>query len=200
VVKPSVITSGKSALLTWTSTGATACTGSDAWSGAQATSGSQSVSPTQIGPNGFTLTCTGAGGVAAATAVLNVNGPPSITLSVSPSTINIGESANLVWTGDATSSTCTASGDWNGTQPSGGAQQVSQSDAGTFVYTLSCLSAAGDESVAASTTLVVKDANTSSAGGGNGHGGGGMLGIQELISLGALLALRRRALAVVRCE
>jgi uncharacterized repeat protein (TIGR03803 family) len=197
VVKPSVITSGKSALLTWTSTGATACTGSDAWSGAQATSGSQSLSPTQIGPDGFTLTCTGAGGVAAATAVLNVNGPPAITLSVSPSTINVGESANLVWTGDATSSTCTASGGWSGTQPSAGAQQVSPGKAGTFVYTLTCLSAAGDASVAGSTTLVVKDANTASAGGGNGRGGGGMVGVQELIGLGALLALRRRALAVV---
>ena|ERR1700678_2184270 len=142
--------------------------------------------------------CIGAGGVAAATAVLDVNGPPAITLSVSPSRINVGESANLGWTGDATGSTCAASGGWSGTQPSAGAQQVSPGKAGTFVFTLTCLSAAGDASVAGSTTLVVKDTNTASAGGGNGHGGGGMVGVQELIGLGALLALRRRALAVAR--
>jgi uncharacterized repeat protein (TIGR03803 family) len=193
-VKPSVITSGKSALLTWTSTSATACTGSDAWSGVQATSGSQNLTPTQVGTIGFTLTCTGAGGVAAATAVLDVNPPPDITLSVSPSTINVGESANLVWSGDDTNYTCTASGHWSGTQPSAGSQQISPSGAGTFVYTLTCLSAAGDASVAGSTTLVVKDANTASASSGNGHGGGGMLDVQELIGLGVLLALRRRSL------
>jgi hypothetical protein len=191
---PNTFTSDRSTVVTWTSTGATSCTASGVWSGAQATSGSQTVSTKQVGNPTLTLTCTGAGGDALVTEILYVNSPPTLTMSVSPSTINAGESANLVWNGTDTDSTCTASGDWSGSQSFVGKQSVTQSSAGTYVYTLTCTSTAGDETVAASTTLVVKDTATNSASestGGTSHGGG-TLGIEELIGLGVLVALRRK--------
>jgi hypothetical protein len=63
---------GTSATVTWSSTGASSCVASDAWSGAQATAGSSVQTPAASGTSKFTLTCTGAGGSAKASADLIV--------------------------------------------------------------------------------------------------------------------------------
>jgi hypothetical protein len=75
---PTSITLGQSTSLSWTVTNATSCTGSNAWSGtvSPATSGSQSVTPTSMGSFTYTLTCTGAGGSANASAGLTVTANP----------------------------------------------------------------------------------------------------------------------------
>ena len=70
-VSPATIVAGASATLTWSSTNATSCTASGSWSGSEATSGTQSVTPAVNGSYSYTLTCTGAGGTTAATAVLS---------------------------------------------------------------------------------------------------------------------------------
>jgi uncharacterized protein (TIGR03118 family) len=67
----SSVTLDQSAILTWSSTGATSCTASGAWSGAMATSGMQTVTPTSAGNDMYTLTCDGA----AMTATLTVTAP-----------------------------------------------------------------------------------------------------------------------------
>jgi hypothetical protein len=71
-VNPTSITVGQSAILTWSSTDATACTASGAWSGAEGTAGSLSLTPTDPGVVTYTLDCTGAGGLASASASLTV--------------------------------------------------------------------------------------------------------------------------------
>jgi len=81
-VQPTTITQGQSATLTWSSSTGTSCTASGAWSGPQAGSGTQSVSPTTIGANTYTLTCSG--GVYSsnnASAVLTVNAASAFTKS-----------------------------------------------------------------------------------------------------------------------
>jgi hypothetical protein len=153
-VNPTSITVGQNATLTWSSTNATTCTASNAWSGAQATSGTQTVSPTQIGTNTYTLTCTGPGGSLIASTPLTVNNPPlpTVTLSVAPTSITLGQSATLTWSStDAT--TCTASNAWSGTQAISGTQSVSPAQIGTNTYTLTCTGPGG--SLIASTPLTV---------------------------------------------
>jgi uncharacterized protein (TIGR03118 family) len=58
-VKPTAITLGQSAVVTWTSNTGTNCTASGAWSGSLAASGTQTVTPTAAATDTFTLNCTG---------------------------------------------------------------------------------------------------------------------------------------------
>jgi hypothetical protein len=70
---PTTLTVGASTTLTWSSTHATSCSASGAWSGAQAVSGTQSETPAQTGATTYTLTCSGDGGSATASATVEVN-------------------------------------------------------------------------------------------------------------------------------
>jgi outer membrane lipoprotein SlyB len=80
---------------------------------------------------------------------------PSITISVSPTSVKAGENANLTWS--ATNATsCTASGTWSGTQPPSGSQQVTTSSAGANAYTLMCNGPGG--SSANTATLAITEA------------------------------------------
>ncbi len=87
---------------------------------------------------------------------------PTIDLAVQPSTITVGQSATITWTtGNAAS--CTASGAWNGAEPSGGNTVVTPTTAGSDTYTLTCTgmgSAAygGSASTTKSVTLTVNAA------------------------------------------
>lgn len=80
---------------------------------------------------------------------------PSITISVSPTSVKAGENANLTWS--ATNATaCTASGTWTGTQSTSGSQQVTTSAAGANAYTLMCNGPGG--SAANTATLAISEA------------------------------------------
>ncbi len=72
-VSPTSITSGQSATLTWSSTGATSCTGTGF--AASGTSGSVSVSPTANAS--YSISCTGTGGSTSASANVAVSAPVS---------------------------------------------------------------------------------------------------------------------------
>ncbi len=72
-VSPATITVGASTVITWSSTGATACAASGSWTGAEATSGTSKVTPTAAGTATYTLACTGQGGTTSKSATLTVN-------------------------------------------------------------------------------------------------------------------------------
>jgi hypothetical protein len=59
VVKPTTISLGQSAVVTWTSNTGTSCTASGGWSGTLAASGTQTVTPTATGMDTFSLACSG---------------------------------------------------------------------------------------------------------------------------------------------
>jgi len=63
--------------------------------------------------------------------------PPTATLSVNPTTINLGQTATLTWSSSNTVS-CTASGGWSGNENLTGTQTVTPTAAGTVTYTLTC--------------------------------------------------------------
>jgi uncharacterized repeat protein (TIGR03803 family) len=186
-VNPNVITAGKSTSLFWSVTSADSCTASGDWSGVQSLSGNESVSPTMQGPSTFALSCTGPGGDATLSTTINVNPPPSLSMSFTPSAITVGEMATLNWTGSNTGG-CTASGAWSGAQSSQGNQHIAQVSPGNYVYSLSCPGFAGDSVASASATLVVTGA-MSGTGASGGKGGGGGLDFEDIAAVCLLIAL-----------
>lgn len=151
-VSPGSIAAGESATLNWSSSNATACTASGAWTGSRALTGSLAVTPV-AGTHTYTLNCTGAGGSSSGTATLVVNPPPVVTISVSPASIVVGQSATLTWSAiNATS--CTASGPWSGAQSLSGSLSVSPA-LGSHTYTLSCSGVGGSSSGSATLTVGV---------------------------------------------
>jgi hypothetical protein len=67
---------------------------------------------------------------------------PSVTLSVSPTSITAGQSATLMWSSTQAAS-CTASGAWSGSQAATGSQAVTPTTSGSVTYTLTCAGASG---------------------------------------------------------
>jgi hypothetical protein len=155
---PASITVGNSATLMWSSTNATSCTGSNAWNAAELTSGTQVVQPATAGTYVYTLTCTGDGGTGNASATLTVKAAPvapTVTISVNPSSITVGSSATLMWS-STNATSCTASNNWTGSEPTSGMLMLQPELAGTYTYTLTCTGDGGQAS--ASTTLTANAA------------------------------------------
>ncbi len=173
---PATLTLGAASTLTWSSTNATACTASGAWTGDRASSGTASVTPVATGSIPYTLSCTGPGGSAAATASITVNPVPTLTLSAAPATVIIGNSSTLTWSSSNTTA-CTASGGWSGTRAVSGTEAVTPAAVGSASYTLTCTGPGG--SVAATSVVTVNpiptvsltfEGRAVSAGGATGDG------------------------------
>ncbi len=79
---PANVSAGQSTTLTWSSTGATACVASGAWQGTQALAGKLALAPSGAGSFDYTLTCSGPGGDASASAKLAVSAATNNTASV----------------------------------------------------------------------------------------------------------------------
>jgi hypothetical protein len=92
----------------------------------------------------FTLTCTGLGGMGAATANVAITAPsvqPAVTITANPLSVSSGGSTTLMWsTTNATS--CTASGSWTGARPTAGSE-VRPNLTANASFTLTCTGAGG---------------------------------------------------------
>ena len=182
-VIPTSITLGQSATLNWSSTNATSCAASNGWSGAQNTSGTTMVTPSAAGTATYTLTCNGLGGGLVATAALLVTNPPppAVNISVTPTSITLGQSATLNWS-STNATSCMASNGWSGAQNTGGTTMVTPSAAGTATYTLSCSGAAGASTDSAASLTVNAPAAS---------GGGGSVGLGTVLVLALLVQLHQ---------
>jgi hypothetical protein len=85
-----------------------------------------------------------------------MNPPASINMSVSPTTITLGQSATLTW--NSNGNTCTASGAWTGTKAGSGNETVTPAATGTLTYSLRCRGGGYGESNMGSATLTVNPA------------------------------------------
>lgn len=148
---PSSIVSGKSTMLTWSSTNATSCTASGGWSGSHSTSGSQSTGTLSANAT-YTLTCTGGGGSAAQSATVTVaSAAPTVSLSASPSTVASGAASTLSWS-STNATACVASGGWSGSEPTSGSHSTGTLSANES-YTLTCTGSGGSASQSATVTV-----------------------------------------------
>ena len=78
---------------------------------------------------------------------------PTVSLSVAPTSIVLGQSATLTWT-STNSSSCTASGGFSGAEATAGSSVVTPTAAGSVTFTLTCNGASAGSAVK-STTLSV---------------------------------------------
>ena len=79
--------------------------------------------------------------------------PPTVSLTLAPATIGLGQSATLTWSSSAATS-CEASGGWSGTRRTSDAADVEPTATGAVSYTLTCSGASG--SATRSVTLNVE--------------------------------------------
>ena len=145
-----VLAPGQTTLLSWSATAATLCQASGAWNGTEGVLGSQTINAPSPGSWTYALACTGPGGTVSRTATLAVSTStsstlPAVALTVYPSRIAIGQSATLSWTAPS-STTCNASGDWQGAQPASGNLLVAPA-VGSYTYKLNCGSASNSASL-----------------------------------------------------
>jgi hypothetical protein len=141
---PTNLSSGGSAMLSWSSTNATSCTASGGWSGSEPASGSASTGPVSTSTT-YTLSCSGPGGNASQSVTVSVSAPaPAVSLSASPATVSHGGSAMLSWS-SSNASNCTASGGWSGSEPTNGSAGTGALGS-TTTYTLTCTGTRGSAS------------------------------------------------------
>ncbi len=87
--------------------------------------------------------------------------PASLSISVSPETITLGQSATLTWSSNAPD--CTASGAWSGSRAGDGSETVTPTATGTLTYSLRCSGGRYGESDQGSATLTVNPAGQAAA-------------------------------------
>jgi uncharacterized protein (TIGR03118 family) len=78
----------------------------------------------------------------------------SITLSVAPTTVMVGQTATVTWSSNS-GTTCMASGAWSGSKTASGTATVTPTAAGTLNYMLSCSGGAYSASTTQTATLTV---------------------------------------------
>jgi hypothetical protein len=183
---------GSSTTLAWSAVSATGCTASGAWSGPLATSGSETITPSYVGPQDYTLSCSNAGGPSAAASVtLNATPqtvvPAAPTLTLGASSIHADTTTTISWS-STNASSCTAGGStntvssgWTGVLGPTGQNTVTPIALGTFTYTLYCTNAAGNSPTTSVNLTVTASQNT---------GGGGAIDELGLLGLGALATWR----------
>ena len=137
--------------LSWTSTGATSCTGSDAWSGSVALQGETAVSSANVGTHIYTLTCTGPGGMASASASLTVI--PGSTLSANATDISSGSSAVLSWRSFSGATGCSLNGGAISADVATSGSMTVGPLFSTTVFTLDCAGSASHDSTSVSISV-----------------------------------------------
>jgi hypothetical protein len=86
------------------------------------------------------------------TAATGTSTPPAVSISVSPSTVQAGESATLTWSSTAATS-CTATGAWGGSEQPSGTLSVTKGLPTNYTYRLACTGPGGNASGSATLTV-----------------------------------------------
>jgi prepilin-type N-terminal cleavage/methylation domain-containing protein/prepilin-type processing-associated H-X9-DG protein len=146
---PSAIEAGQSSTLTWSSTDAASVDSSNF--GASSLNGSVTVSPTST--TEYTITVRNGNKKATAKATVTVNAPqpnnkPTVTLSASPTTVDLGQTVTLTW-----SSTNATSVDSSNFGASGVSGSTTLKPTATTTYTITV--ANGNKTASASVTVTV---------------------------------------------
>lgn len=179
-VSPTVVVSGSTSTISWSSTNATFCSASGSWSGNKATTGSETTASLTSNQT-YTLSCTGPGGSVQASAGVNVTTPqpaPTVTLTANPTSISSGSASLLTWT-SSNATSCTSGGAWTGGRSSSGSLTTGSLTA-SKTYSLTCSGAGG--SATASVTVSVTALPTTKVGDLNGDNAVGFSDLAILLS------------------
>ena len=128
---------GMPTTLTWSSTDAQACAASGDWSGTLASSGSLTVTPTRIGTQTYSISCSNPGAPAQASVSVTAVDPSVASFSAFPSSVVLGKAITLRWQGSYVTG-CTGSGAWSGSLTASGDQTITPTSVGTATFTLVC--------------------------------------------------------------
>jgi hypothetical protein len=146
-LSPSTVIQGSGAMLSWNYNGNSGCTWMSSDPGfttPTGSSGSTTVKPASAGSFSYTLTCPAP--TQPVTVTLTVNAPQPPAISVSPSSITLGNSSTLAWTIN-TGDVCTGSSSGTDTNAAdaftgmvgvSGSKSVTPNHTGTDTYTLTC--------------------------------------------------------------
>src|SRR6266436_1279394 len=149
---PTTIANGGASTLSWNSANETACTASGGWRGTMATSGTWSTGAL-TNTTEYALTCTGSGGSATQSVTVTVSElAPVVTLTASPSSVDVGTGSTLSWSSQNATS-CSTSGGWSGKKSLSGSLSTGGLTTNT-TYSITCSGTGG--TATQSTTLSVK--------------------------------------------
>jgi len=152
---PSAVTSNGFSTLTWSATGALFCQASGGWVGVKSGNGTSTVGPLAVSTV-YTLTCQGLGGITteAVTVAVGIQpppAPPTVSLSVNPTSVGLNEATTLTWS-SSNADNCLAFGDWTGSKPTSGSE-TSAPLAADSTFTLVCGGAGGATSQSVNVTV-----------------------------------------------
>jgi hypothetical protein len=119
--------------------------------------------------------------------------PEKPTLSLSATSIALGNSATLTWSA-VNAQSCAASGGWSGTLATSGSQTVKPSAAGTASYALTCTNRSGTSIPAAVNLAVTSSGSSLSLGTTSGGSGKGAFDVWLLLGLAGMFGARLVAL------
>jgi Bacterial Ig-like domain (group 3)/Beta-propeller repeat len=88
----------------------------------------------------------------AASVTVSAAAAPTVTISVAPMSITVGQSAKLTWS-STNATACTASNAWTGSEAVSGTMNETPTAAGTLSYVLTCTGAGGSANATASLTV-----------------------------------------------
>ena len=137
--------------LSWTNnSNTTSCTASNSWSGTKLVNSQEFRGPLSAGTYTYTLTCRNSAGATASDSVTVIvqqaAGAPSVDIKANGSDgpITVGnEQFTLNWTNNSNTTSCTASGAWNGTKNVNTQESRGPLSNGAYVYSLTCRNSAG---------------------------------------------------------
>jgi len=143
---PVVVRLGESAVITWASENSGSCQASGAWDGSRATAGTATVTPASLGVQTYTLTCSGGGRTAAASATVRVDmQPPAVEISVAPASVTINTPATITWSSVRATSCEVADEVRNRESGTSGSASIVLSATGDHVFTVTCAGDGGND-------------------------------------------------------
>jgi uncharacterized repeat protein (TIGR03803 family) len=167
-VSPGTVPVGQNYTVSWNAPGATNCQfAQDAqFSSFQPTTGSYTTEQGAAAPVVYQLFCSTPQGDTTAAVIESVYlPPPTVNISVSPTSITVGGSTSLTWS-STNANTCQASGAWSGQQDTSGSTNQSPATAETYNYTITCTNTTGTANATATLTVSNPPPSRGSGGGG----------------------------------